>query len=279
MARKKTPQDHSKPAPGQRNREALDAACAEHDERPTRVAVKFEQAPDGQIKLGSVHNDEVAHEKRLQNALGTTSPSFMTDTLNKVECAVRVSQAPAAQAEMGLNSALAMIEAIGPQDELEAALAAQMASCHVAAMDMLARLHHASHVEHFQLFGNLATKMQRTFTAQVEALARLRGKGQQTVRVEHVTVEPGGQAIVGDVHHYPQGGRRGRKPIFEDQPYETGETAPSAQERQALPSPNETGDRVSISSDAERPMPVARRAVARRATGKPERIQTRSLER
>jgi len=49
-------------------------------------------------------------------------------------------------------------------------------------------------------YGNLANKLLRTYTAQVEALSRYRGKGQQTVRVEHVTVQAGGQAIVGAVN-------------------------------------------------------------------------------
>ena len=40
----------------------------------------------------------------------------------------------------------------------------------------------------------------RTFTMQVEALQRYRGKGQQKVTVEHVHVHAGGQAIVGAVH-------------------------------------------------------------------------------
>jgi hypothetical protein len=43
----------------------------------------------------------------------------------------------------------------------------------------------------------------RTFTAQVEALQRYRGKGQQKVTVEHVNVNAGGQAIVGAVHPEP----------------------------------------------------------------------------
>ena len=48
-------------------------------------------------------------------------------------------------------------------------------------------------------------KLARTFAAQVEALKRYRSGGEQTVRVEHVTVNEGGQAIVGNVSH----GRRG----------------------------------------------------------------------
>jgi hypothetical protein len=42
-------------------------------------------------------------------------------------------------------------------------------------------------------------KLARTFAAQVEALKRYRTGGGQTVRVEHVTIHEGGQAIVGNV--------------------------------------------------------------------------------
>jgi hypothetical protein len=44
-------------------------------------------------------------------------------------------------------------------------------------------------------------KLVRTFAAQVEALKRYRTGGEQTVRVERVTVNEGGQAIVGNVSH------------------------------------------------------------------------------
>jgi hypothetical protein len=39
----------------------------------------------------------------------------------------------------------------------------------------------------------------RTYTLQVEALARKRRKGEQTVNVKHVHVHAGGQAVVGNV--------------------------------------------------------------------------------
>jgi hypothetical protein len=44
----------------------------------------------------------------------------------------------------------------------------------------------------------------RTYLAQMDTLKKYRAKAQQTVRVESVTVNEGGQAIVGDVTH---GGR------------------------------------------------------------------------
>jgi hypothetical protein len=55
-------------------------------------------------------------------------------------------------------------------------------------------------VDFLAVYGNLAAKFLRTFTLQTEALARLRGQtGQQTVRVEHVMVQAGGQAVLGAV--------------------------------------------------------------------------------
>lgn len=42
--------------------------------------------------------------------------------------------------ELGVNSALALIEAAAPKDEIEGALAVQMACTHTAAMALLARL-------------------------------------------------------------------------------------------------------------------------------------------
>jgi hypothetical protein len=42
-------------------------------------------------------------------------------------------------------------------------------------------------------------RLVRSFAALVETLDRHRGKGQQVVRVEHVTVQAGGQAIVGNI--------------------------------------------------------------------------------
>jgi len=49
-------------------------------------------------------------------------------------------------------------------------------------------------------------KLTRTFAAQVEALKRYRSKGEQTIKVQHVTVNEGGEAIVGNVRH-EAGGR------------------------------------------------------------------------
>lgn len=63
-------------------------------------------------------------------------------------------------------------------------------------MDFLTRAKQADLVHALEAHGSLAVKLLRTYVAQAEALAKLRRGGEQTVRVEHVHVHPGGQAIV-----------------------------------------------------------------------------------
>ena len=94
----------------------------------------------------------------------------------------------------------AALAGIGPKDEIEGMIGAQLIAAHSAAMECYRR---AMLFE--QTFGgrreNLsqANKLSRTYAALLDALNRHRGKGQQKVTVEHVHVHSGGQAIVGPV--------------------------------------------------------------------------------
>ena len=99
-----------------------------------------------------------------------------------------------------MNAALAMIEAAAPKDEIEAALGVQMACTHTAAMAVLAKLDVAGGAERrIAAFGSAAARLMRAYATQVEVLRRLRNGGQQFVRVEHVHVNDGGQAVIGNV--------------------------------------------------------------------------------
>jgi hypothetical protein len=53
-----------------------------------------------------------------------------------------------------------------------------------------------------------AARLMRAYSGQVEALRRLRHGGDQYVRVEHVHVNEGGQALIGNVQ--AQDGKRER---------------------------------------------------------------------
>lgn len=95
-----------------------------------------------------------------------------------------------------VNGMLGMIQALEPRDTLEAMLATQMAAVHYATMTFARRLNHVDNIPQQDSASNAFNKLARTFTAQVEALNRYRGKGQQQVTVTHMHVHDGGQAIV-----------------------------------------------------------------------------------
>jgi hypothetical protein len=87
-------------------------------------------------------------------------------------------------------------------------LAAQMAAVHMATMTFARRLAHVDNIPQQDSAERAFNKLTRTFTTQMDALKRYRTGGQQKVTVEHVTVNQGGQAIVGNVE---TGGRGASK--------------------------------------------------------------------
>ena len=101
-----------------------------------------------------------------------------------------------------------------------------------------------------------ANKLSRTYAVLLDALNRHRGKGQQKVTVEHVHVHAGGQAVVGTMGA-PGGGDRGKS---EDQPH--AKQIAHAPEP-AMWSADEEREALPVGADGERPLPNARRTVAR----------------
>jgi hypothetical protein len=92
----------------------------------------------------------------------------------------------------------------------------QMVATHEAALECFRRAALAEQTFAGREMGlKYGDKLVRSFAALTDALNRHRGKGQQVVRVEHVTVQAGGQAIVGAV---TQGGG-GDHNKSEDQAY------------------------------------------------------------
>jgi len=103
-----------------------------------------------------------------------------------------------------------MIEAAAPKDEIEGALAVQMACTHTTAMAVLAKLDVTFVSERrVAAFGSAASRLLRAYAMQVEVLRRLRHGGHQYVRVEHVYISEGGRAVIGNVKSSPDGERKG----------------------------------------------------------------------
>ena len=136
--------------------------------------------------------------KRLKKALGTKSSDFVNTSLFQLQSAAQLPGSGIS--EVTLNAALAMIEAAAPKDELEGALAVQMACTHTAAMVVLARLGSGGGTERrVTALGSTAARLLRTYSTQVETLRRLRHGGDQHVRVEHIHINQGAQAVIGNV--------------------------------------------------------------------------------
>jgi 23S rRNA C2498 (ribose-2'-O)-methylase RlmM len=93
------------------------------------------------------------------------------------------------------------IAALDPKDGLQLMLAAQMSAVHDLQQLMAFHATHQSSVEGISYCVNAVTKLSNVFIQQVHALSKLQGKNQQKVRVEHVTIESGAQAVVGSVIH------------------------------------------------------------------------------
>ncbi|WP_018182123.1 hypothetical protein [Kaistia granuli] len=191
-----------RPPPGQRIQKAISQAAARQIDRTQPVRVDMKIQADGTPLMCCPHDDPTGFTVHLKETFGSSSFDFAWRQVGLVRTAVNATD----RDEM--NAALAFVGGLKPADEIEAALAVQMVGVHEASVRLLATAMKASTIDAQERYINMATKMQRTFTAQVEAMKRYRSSGEQTIRVQHqnVTVQEGGQAVIGDVHG---GGRRG----------------------------------------------------------------------
>ena len=136
----------------------------------------------------------------LQQAFGSDVSDFQAHTLAQVLNVVGTVP------DMTLpgNAAIAVLAAIKPTNELEAALATQMVAAHHFAMLSWSRAARHTDMEGAQGNAAMANKASRTFTMQMEALAKMRRGGEQVVR--HVHVNDGGQAVIAGTFNAGKGG-------------------------------------------------------------------------
>lgn len=161
---------------------------------PVRVKVRYQPPQRG--KMYPPDGERKHWWNALKNALGTSSSSFVNTSLLQLQAAARLPDGPLS--EVTMNAALAMIEAAAPQNEIEGALAVQMACTHCAAMFVLSRVNGCTQ-RSVSSYSAAAAKLLRAYTLQVEALRRLRSGGAQHVRVEHIHINDHGRAMIGPV--------------------------------------------------------------------------------
>jgi hypothetical protein len=176
-------------------RRTLDAFHAKEKEKPPAPRIKVSEK-NGVTQLVFDQPESAIAQARILEALGTHDFDFMNGLIDQL---ANVSVKGEKVDERELNFVLSVVKGIEPRDQVEAMLAAQMAATHNATMTFARRLNRVENIPQQDSAERAYNKLARTFAAQVEALKRYRSGGEQTVRVEHVTVNEGGQAIVGNV--------------------------------------------------------------------------------
>ena len=239
--------------------------------RTPRIAMRVEDRGKAGSVVYPVHCDEEGHEYRLADVFGTRSLQFVYSMLKGLGTATEdhslsLDLNPGSPDQLAFNAALAVIDGVRPKDEIEAMLAGHMAVANILLLELVARTRAAvaghryegNGIKRLDVLGNLTTKFMRTYTVQVEVLARKRRKGEQNIRVEHVHVHAGGQAIVGNVSH------RGRRGLTKNdqQPYEGEHEKPTARpisDSTSVRSADQKWHALPVASDEEGVLSIARR--------------------
>jgi hypothetical protein len=171
----------------------LDKADARTPMARTKVKMK-----SGVAHMSFDHDNQAVGLALVANAFGTGCSHFASGILGQL---ANVSRTGADIIATELDFMLTVVRGIGPRDETEALLAAQMAAIHNATMSAARRLNHVETIQQQDSTSNALNKLARTFAAQLEALKRYRSSGEPGVKTQNVTVNDGGQAIVGNVQH------------------------------------------------------------------------------
>ena len=205
--------------------------------RPYPPGIMLEPAGLNKEHWTSPHADVGLWQDQLGEAFGTRSKAVITLFLRQLEALCSEDQWDEESKQWRLDenefsAALAMVNAIKPKNEMEAALAAQMVSVHLMQMKCAAR---AIRFEHDDKTATVAAKLARTFVMQMQALQALRGRS-KTVRQSIKVRKELHQHV-----HYHRGADK-----TDGQPQAT--PAGQSEELSTLPSSDETGNVVPLPS-------------------------------
>ena len=183
----------------------LERIKAREGDRGKGPRLEIEPGEDGVIK-SKMPDDDLENALSFFDLAGTANPVFAEHLMGQmIDYATCLKQNPDAK-EKAANALLGAVHGMAPRDEAESMLISQMAATQAQAMELLTRAANADFVPTLETAVNLANKLMRTYAAQMQTLAKYRGKvSQQKVIVEHVNVEAGGQAVVGAVQAGGQG--------------------------------------------------------------------------
>lgn len=155
-------------------------------------------------KLGLVVKDKNKFIQQALETTGTEDIDFFETLLTQVgNINSDMQEDPVRLA----NFASSYLHGLRPRDQLEGILFAQMAGNHNLIMEYMRRaIRREQTLEAAEEYTNRASKLMNLFLRQIDTLQKYRGKStQQKVIVEHVHVEEGGKAIVGNIERSTRG--------------------------------------------------------------------------
>jgi hypothetical protein len=144
--------------------------------------------------------DLAGHRARLREAFGNTmSDEFVDVMLGKLVEAMKPNTFDKLE-ESTLNAALAVIDSMRPQSELQALLAVEIVAAGFSGLRFLRQSHRHMTEDYIDVYGNYAVKLLRLQAEMIQVFERYRRGNKQTVEVRHVHIHSGAQGMVGIVN-------------------------------------------------------------------------------
>ena len=174
---------------------------------PSEGAEQARKAPPRVLKPSALNDqcvsptpDLESHRKRLREAFGNTvSGEFVEVLLGKLLEALRPAALESLE-ESTVNAALAIIDSMHPQSELEALLAVQIIAAGFSGLRLLRQSQQHMTQDYIDVYGNYAIKLLRLQGEMIQTFERYRRGNKQTVEVRHVHIHSGGQGVVGIIN-------------------------------------------------------------------------------
>lgn len=138
----------------------------------------------------------------IVNSTGTHQLDFGLYLINRTVQAMRNNSPGAEYLDEQANEVCAAMIDLAPRDAFEGLLISQMLAVYAQSMECMRIAtidDNKSHPDRFSQLTNQSVKLMRTYVAQIEALKKYRTGGQQKMIVEHIHVNEGGQAVIGNV--------------------------------------------------------------------------------
>jgi hypothetical protein len=149
-------------------RAVLSAHIARMKQKRPSPRVKLVEKAGSSVELSADHPIPHLGNALIMESLGTADFDFYDGLLTQLVNVGTQGKAPDAR---GTNFMLAMVRGIGPKDEIEAMMAAQMAAVHMTTMTFARRLAHVDNILQQDSAERAFNKLARTFAVQVDALS------------------------------------------------------------------------------------------------------------